>query len=88
MRSVKINCECSGSYTLAHKSKHLKTMKHIYFLETGSPKLPQTIEEKNRKMNEYMIKRRTLGEGYKMLLRADPEYVAKEDNILKKYISR
>ena len=88
---TKINCECSGSYTLAHKSKHLKTIKHIYFLETGSLKLPQSQEEIRTKQRERMANRRLdpdfleRGREYITQRRTDPDFKAKEDEYLKEY---
>ena len=29
----KVNCECSGKYTMRHKSQHMKTIKHQRYLE-------------------------------------------------------
>ena len=39
MRKQKVNCECSGSYTLNNKTHHLKTKKHILFLKMDLEKM-------------------------------------------------
>lgn len=33
-RSIQINCQCGGSYTLRHKARHFKTDKHQQHLQT------------------------------------------------------
>ena len=33
-KKEKFNCECGGKFTLAHKSRHFKTEKHIKFSHT------------------------------------------------------
>lgn len=33
-RKEKFNCECGGSYTYCHKSEHLKSKKHIKFINS------------------------------------------------------
>jgi len=32
IQSEKFNCECGGKYTYAHKTRHLKTKKHLAFI--------------------------------------------------------
>lgn len=34
-KNEKHNCECGGKYTITHKSKHLKTKKHLKYLESN-----------------------------------------------------
>ena len=33
--TVKIPCECGGSYVEFQKSRHFKQKKHLYYVETG-----------------------------------------------------
>ena len=33
--TVKIPCQCGGSYTHWNKSRHFKQKKHLHFVETG-----------------------------------------------------
>ena len=34
IKSKKFNCECGGKYTQCHKARHLKTKKHLKYIET------------------------------------------------------
>ena len=56
-RKQKFNCECGGKYTHSHKSQHLKTKKHLEFIEskkTSLPHLPTEIIDKINKMAREM----------------------------------
>lgn len=40
--TVKIPCQCGGSYTHWNKSRHFKQKKHLHFVETGEQFKPKS----------------------------------------------